>query len=1479
MGARLSLLAPSAPTVAVSSYVDILNSIQFLELINNTRFLKTIKALDNTTGDLIIIKILIKSSDEANTISLQQVTEIIAKQSLLLSHLPNVIPWHKLIETDRGGYLVRQLIKTNLYDRVSLRPFLQPIEKAFIVFQMLMVIQRIHEMNIYHGDLKLENFLITSWNWLLLTDFATYTKPVYIPEDNPNQFSFYFDNSGRRVCYLAPERFYDSKTDKPPTQTIDNNGNFTKDMLTPEMDLFSIGCVIAEFYSDGEPTFTLSQIFKYIKGTHQLNLSSVTNDYVKEIISLLITLNPQDRVSPETLLQQYRDKLFPGFFYDFLYDFMTDLNSQDTFVVKDPQHSTINDLKIDKIYREFDKIVAALDFKYALAKATQTTNSPVPYKLNLPGMPANYAIKPGMFTDENLDNPSLIVLGMVFSMMKAVKQSLSKIKSCELILALSERINDESKLDRSLPYLCSIIDEFIELSNMHQECSTKVVCTAISCITTLLMSCSYITPINVLIFPEYLLPKLSNLLLLNLPMAEKTAIKIALASCLPYLASVSKKFWMMSKTFKHDTLKAYESKILGFSVGGGTNDYSTFSIPKDQLDSEFETITNSILTDFDVSVKISLINNILPLCQFFGVDKTNDIILPHLITYLNDSSVELKIAFLDSIIKISGYIGILTFEQYILPLLIQTLGDPEPFVILKVLEIFNDIVRKRLINPRVEFNALGIYTELLENTTPYLLHPVEWIRQSVLCLVVSISESLTDADRYCILYPLIKKFLKNDVSEITWNSLYPYLTKPLSRQLFEKTVSWAANASNKSLFWQQVLSSAQSTRSNGNNTLSFSNMGKSVYLPKNSNEISNLIANEKKTKVSLSPEDRHWIFRLRSVGFEEDDLWKLYILRDYFYHISKVKRKDEETNEYAFLHLSNESNIAPRNIFIDINYKSEPLNISKTTNASVESTFNAEVASIQDHDSKALVLPNIGRVKASIQTVEANVFGEMELSHESSSFHHLKNSTSNSRKENTLTHVLYSVNNAKIVTSNLNVSYKGHNPYIINYLGDLDFEPDISNFPEFGSFIKTPINRDLGFNTDKATHIARINTNNSNNWVEGINKVVVSPSSEFFVTTSETGNIKVWDSSRIDRLVSARNASLTINLNSGITCIKFIPNRLVFAVGTMDGKIRLFRIEIVRGKNKKIVKYTRMKLIRQVQLHQDDEFANFPLDFEFLITEKQNILLGTTSTSKIYSIDILRMRIDFEVELPIFYGVPSTLVYGENSWVLVGTNKGILFLWDFRFKVLVRSWKLEEKQSGQRQRISKISLLPRVNEVDPLSFVIQCGTNITIWELPSLDCKQILTDKVVDSIDRKFALTECDCKFDVNNLEDIFAEFDVDLDIEGDNDSNDFTAMNIFHQNKQVLILSATADGNINLWNMNNFDKSLSITTSPSKFIQSTKNGSTIIKEFIHEKETRPTNQLQFHQDIVTDLCIVTKPYEMVVSVDRSGLIQISRLG
>ena len=161
----------------------------------------------------------------------------------------------------------------------STRPFLTLIEKKWIVFQILSALRDCHKRNVSHGDIKSENVLVTSWNFVYITDFASSFKPVCLPLDNPSDFAFYYDTSGRRNCYIAPERFYNADKPAPgaPPPARDNvsvspSSTTREGKLTEAMDVFSAGCVCAELFLDGAPLFTLSELFKYRESDFNLDM-------------------------------------------------------------------------------------------------------------------------------------------------------------------------------------------------------------------------------------------------------------------------------------------------------------------------------------------------------------------------------------------------------------------------------------------------------------------------------------------------------------------------------------------------------------------------------------------------------------------------------------------------------------------------------------------------------------------------------------------------------------------------------------------------------------------------------------------------------------------------------------------------------------------------------------------------------------------------------------------------------------------------------------------------------------------------------------------------------------------------------------------------------------------------------------------------------------------------------------------------------
>lgn len=224
--------------------------------------------------------------------------------------------------TDRAGFIIREFVKHSLYDRVSTRPFLTITEKKWITFQVLCALNQSHKQRICHGDIKLENILITSWNWILLSDFASF-KPTFLPEDNPADYTYFFDTSRRRTCYIAPERFIASANVE--LSTIVGEGPSGSGTLTPAMDIFSAGCALLELWSEGTAPFEFSQLLAYRSGEEELvakHLQGIENERLRSLLSSMLCRDPRGRKSAEVYLDEERDILFPEYFYSFLQSYM-----------------------------------------------------------------------------------------------------------------------------------------------------------------------------------------------------------------------------------------------------------------------------------------------------------------------------------------------------------------------------------------------------------------------------------------------------------------------------------------------------------------------------------------------------------------------------------------------------------------------------------------------------------------------------------------------------------------------------------------------------------------------------------------------------------------------------------------------------------------------------------------------------------------------------------------------------------------------------------------------------------------------------------------------------------------------------------------------------------------------------------------------------------------------------------------------------
>ena len=147
---------------------------------------------------------------------------------------------------------------------------------------------------------------------------------------------------------------------------------------------------------------------------------------------------------------------------------------------------------------------------------------------------------------------------------------------------------------------------------------------------------------------------------------------------------------------------------------------------------------SALLVDPSSVVKRAVLHNISSLCIFLGRQKTNDVLLSHMITYLNDRDWLLRYAFFESIVDVAACAGGRSLEEYILPLMIQALSGQShnfPFAIALILVTdVEESVVARVLASLTSLCELGLFQkmriwELMSATLGFLYHPNIWIRE------------------------------------------------------------------------------------------------------------------------------------------------------------------------------------------------------------------------------------------------------------------------------------------------------------------------------------------------------------------------------------------------------------------------------------------------------------------------------------------------------------------------------------------------------------------------------------------------------------------------------------------------------------------------------------------------------------------------------------------------------------------------------
>ena len=198
-----------------------------------------------------------------------------------------------------------------------------------------------------------------------------------------------------------------------------------------------------------------------------------------------------------------------------------------------------------------------------------------------------------------------------------------------------------------------------------------------------LMLVKAITPSNAAIFPEYIIPSIEHLV-----RDPEASVRSIYAQCMAPFADTALRYLEMGQALKaHGAFKLsadaqeYDEaqvEVRPVLIRLLPMPYPILQISYDAslqyLQESIEDQLSTLLVDPSPVVKRAVLHNISSLCIFLGRQKTNDVLLSHMITYMNHRDWLLRYAFFESVVDVAACVGGRSLEEYILPLMIQALS-------------------------------------------------------------------------------------------------------------------------------------------------------------------------------------------------------------------------------------------------------------------------------------------------------------------------------------------------------------------------------------------------------------------------------------------------------------------------------------------------------------------------------------------------------------------------------------------------------------------------------------------------------------------------------------------------------------------------------------------------------------------------------------------------------------------------------------
>ncbi|GAV05374.1 hypothetical protein RvY_15521 [Ramazzottius varieornatus] len=1124
------------------------------------------------------------------SLSLELYQKVLSAQRDALQYSTHCLPFSYFVRSDRSAALCRAFVKDTLYDRMNARPYLLDMEKKWIAFQILSGLQECHEKNVCHGDIKSTNIAVTSWFWTYLTDFASF-KPTFLPDGDPADFNYFFDTSRRRTCYIAPERFL-------------------KGVAVASSDVVSWKLSLPEQQQEARMAKLHWSMDIFSAGCVLLELFG-DGDPPFDLSRLLAYRSGE--FSPTEALNKVES--------DGLRSLIENMIQKDP-TARRPAAEYLQSLRGNVFPEVFYSFFNGYMHNYCLPAIPD--DKIIRLKKDLPGIIDRLA--------ESESDCFVLVLSLLLSNWRCLNHCDAKLAALDIAEQLAPLLPVELVLDRLLPYLLTCVDD--ELPSIRSS--------FIVTFTKILRTIPSVRRNEGHIFRAYILPDIEKLVA-DADQRVRTTFAMHLAD----LAETSMRFLELS--YLSSTSVSSQETLYGLQ----NEDRYPFDVERMLLLRYFQSLLEKMVLRQSNSVKRALLEHgMAKLCQVFGRKLTREIILPHLVTFLNEKpDWQLRVAFFGSIVGLATFVG-LEGAGVFRALLEQGLTDPEEFVLLQALRAFLDLVKLQLMPKRS-------VTELLQFCACLVIHPNLWIRRTAVALFVTACKETDFADRQIRIRPLLLNFLDPKITFIDEEeSLLGALVAAIDRRIFS------------------VITEGRAART----LLQFLQTHADSRLK---------LSQEDDMVLRISISEYQLYQRLHSFGISENDRKKILLMLDFVLKLRIPSQTMEKELAMEADTLSERTKIVTK-IEHTVPVRSVPeipgfegvvdLMVPSSLPRRDKQTINDYMLRTAMSQEWSAVFGPDNRETTPQSTVQKDTEDPAAVP----APNHLADTQSSSSASTPSKHIAVRIPDCEMeLRRYIQMRLQERSVELSNEVSLTDLEPPALYYDMLRDW--KPTGHLVAHLHEHKAAVVRLRSNRSNGDI---------------LSCSLDGTVKLWDCARMEGRSLSNRAKFTYKqMKSPIRALTYCEEWKSFACAGENGSLHVVRLE------SDVTKCT-TKLERFVDPTRDGNVV----DMGYCDPGSQNIVAFVTSQGVIAGWDLRTAGHVWKLQSDLRYGMLKTFcISPEQSWITSGSKDGFIVTWDLRFRIPITNL-----QHPAGAPISRLYTHPNIDSA--VIACAKGNNEVTVWD-------------------------------------------------------------------------------------------------------------------------------------------------------------------